>query len=160
MAFDNITELAILTFQILKILNDVLVNEKLDICVAISILGLCILIWIISAHRVAALQGNLTFPLNMIPKIFWAKYLGSWMIIIWNASAYGLFDRWWHLGCNATRHPLADLSNSMRHNPLPPPPASPLALVSIIISYCHNLSWEKCKIKINSDIFWQIRQKT
>ena len=82
MAFDNITELAILTFQILKILNDVLVNEKLDICVAISILGLCILIWIISAHRVAALQGNLTLPPNMIPKIFCAKYLGSWMIII------------------------------------------------------------------------------
>ena len=70
MAFDNITELAILTFQILKILNDVLVNEKLDICIAISILGLCILIWIISTRRVVALQGSLTFPLNMIPKIF------------------------------------------------------------------------------------------
>ena len=40
MAFDNITELAILTFQIPKIRNDVLVNEKLDICIAISILGL------------------------------------------------------------------------------------------------------------------------
>ena len=75
MAFDNITELAILTFQILKILNDVLVNEKLDICVAISILGLCILIWIISTHqRAAALQGNLTLPLNLSPKIFKAKY--------------------------------------------------------------------------------------
>ena len=70
MAFDNITELAILTFQILKILNDVLVNEKLHICNAISILGLCILIWIISTHRVAALEGNLTLPLNMIPKMF------------------------------------------------------------------------------------------
>ena len=70
MAFDNITELAILTFQILKILNDVLVNEKLDICIAISSVGLCILIWIISAHRVAALQGNLTLPLNMNPRIF------------------------------------------------------------------------------------------
>ena len=77
MAFDNITELAILTFQILKILNDVLVNEKLDICIAISILGLCILIWIISTHQAAALQGNLTLPLNMIPKMFKYKYLGS-----------------------------------------------------------------------------------